>query len=440
MKLFALSGRPYLKNSFFALVVFSFLLVTAFAVNKYPDKLIWSDMEGYYMYLPSVFIYGGFNHEGIKDKDYLKPFPGTDRVFSKYTCGVAILEFPFFIMAHALSKPLYYKPDGHSNIYCYALMIAGAFYLWLGMILLWRVLTAYYPKTVTFFTLLALLAGTNLFYYSFFQSSMSHVYSFFLFSSVIYLTEKITVKNKSGALSKNYRQWYLLALCCGMIVLIRPTNIIFLLYPVYRILNAGLTGSSLKTFFTEYNRYILFSLLLFFIPFIPQLLYWKHVTNHWLIWSYGEEGFMYWKGPKLFRILFDAWNGWLLYSPLMILPIIYLVKERKKNTHNAQIILWVLLISAYIFASWWAWWFGGAFGHRCFIEYYSLLSLPLAGFINEATKSKKLRVPFFILIALMIYYSLGLTFLYKPPWDGPEWTYKSLWLQIEKLIPFYESH
>ena len=65
-------------------------------------------MEGYYVYLPATFIYGGFTKEAVRDTNYIRPWPGTDKIYTKYTSGVAVLEAPFFALAHLLSSPLGY--------------------------------------------------------------------------------------------------------------------------------------------------------------------------------------------------------------------------------------------------------------------------------------------------------------------------------------------
>ncbi len=167
---------------------------------------------------------------------------------------------------------------------------------------------------------------------------------------------------------------------------------------------------------------------------IPQLIYWKSVTDHWIMWSYGDETFKYWKEPKLFRVLFDAWNGWLLYSPIAIIPLVGLVLGRHSNRHSERIIMLILALATYLFASWWAWWFGGAFGHRCYVEYYALLAMPFAAVAERAFKFTWSKVVFIALCLLLIYYNLGLTYHYQAPWDGPNWTYDSVWNEIKRLF------
>jgi len=86
-----------MKYLFIALVLGSIFI--SYKANKYPSKLFWSDMEGYYIYLPATFIYGGFDQVKVADKEYLKPFSETNpKIYTKYTCGVALMEAPFFCL------------------------------------------------------------------------------------------------------------------------------------------------------------------------------------------------------------------------------------------------------------------------------------------------------------------------------------------------------
>ena len=63
--------------------------------NKRLAGVIWSDAEGYYLYLPAVFIYGGFEGIPYRTTVQFSNYPGTEKVFTKYTCGVAMLEMVY---------------------------------------------------------------------------------------------------------------------------------------------------------------------------------------------------------------------------------------------------------------------------------------------------------------------------------------------------------
>jgi len=409
---------------FFLLCFFGYL---SFDAIERPQNVIWSDAEGYYVYLPSTFIYNGFDKAAVRDTNYLRVWPGTDQIYIKYTCGVAILESPFFLTAHLLSRPFGYASDGHSLIYCYALMLAGIFYLLAGMCLLWHSIRAYYSPWAAGAALAGLLFGTNLYYYSFFQPSMSHVYSFFLFAALVWSTDKLLQGEK-----KNQRWHYLLfGFIASLMVLVRPTSVLVLLYPLYR---WSKRTPDKQAFLKSHAGLVIMAAVIAMLVWVPQLMYWKSVTGQWLMWSYGDETFKYWKEPKLFRVLFDAWNGWLLYSPIAFIPLLGLVLGRHTNQHSEPILMFTLAAATYLFASWWAWWFGGAFGHRCYVEYYALLAIPFAAVAERAFRKKWSTALFVLICILLIYYNLGLTYNYRAPWDGENWTYDSVWNEIKRLF------
>lgn len=382
-------------------------------------------MEGYYVYLPATVIYGGFKQEAVRDTNYIRAWPGTTKIYTKYTCGVAMLEAPFFAVAHLLSKPLGFPSDGHSLIYCYLLMLSAIFYMLAGMYLLWRSIQPYYSNQAALIALAGLFFGTNMYYYTFFQPSMSHIYSFFLFSALVFLTEKVFQAERVR------RDFLLFGLVAGLMVLVRPTSVIVLLYPLYRWSKQTADRSA---YLWDNKVNIALMVMAGILIWLPQIVYWKSVTDHWFMWSYGDESFKYWKEPKLFRVLFDAWNGWLLYSPIAIIPLVGLFAGRHSNRHSERIIMVIIAMATYLFASWWAWWFGGAFGHRCYVEYYALLAIPFAGVAEWAFRNIWTKMAFISLVLVLVYYNLGLTYHYQAPWDGADWTYESVWKEIKRLF------
>lgn len=423
-----LKSKPLLYATAFFLIVYAGFQIARDA-NEYPKNLIWSDMEGYYVYLPATFIYGGFENVAVRDTGYLRRWENSGKIYTKYTCGVALMQTPFFLGAHALSAPLGYPSDGHSEIYPLALLLGAVVYMLLGMWLLYLSLRRYFSLWASVLTLAALLLGTNLYYYSFFQSAMSHVYSFFLFAALVCLTERLLEGLQSTR--RQWTTWALLGLVAGLIVLVRPTGIIVLLYPLYRCWKAL---PAKMPYLRAQAGPVLLAGLMFVLPWIPQFLYWKYMSGDWVMWSYKDESFKYWKEPKLFRVLFDAWNGWLLYSPIAIIPLAALLLGRHSNRFGERGLLLIFAIATYLFASWWAWWFGGAFGHRSYVEYYALLAIPFALVAEKALRRWYTALPFVALCALLCYYSLGLTYNYRAPWDGADWTYERVWQEVDKLF------
>ena len=405
-------------------VLFAALSLYSCSFNKERiGGIIYSDMEGYYVYLPGVFIYPGFKDIPVKTKEHFTVDSNTHKLFTKYTYGVALLESPFFFMAHAGQLIFDTKAaNGYADVYSGSVIVAGCFYCLLGLFLLFYTLKQKFSSSISILTLIAVFGGSNLYYYTICQPDMSHVYSFFLFSLFVYLTPRILN-------SSNLKLWIAYGFVFGLIILIRPTNSILLLYPLLYGCYSPSAFMARVIFFL--NRYKLILVAAFFtlIVFIPQLLYWKYLFGSFFYYSYRQEGFDYWKNPKIWKVLFDVQNGWLLYSPLMILAVLGVFINLKKRAAEALPTIIILCIATYLFASWWLWFFGGAFGHRCFVEFYAFLSFGLAGFLSISSRNRYFGLFTGLIICLCIYYNLRLTAVYDGSWEGASWTWdKFTWL------------
>lgn len=380
--------------------------------------LTWSDCEGYYVYLPAVFI--------LKDVHKIEPGSMWPMKNEKgemvliYTCGVAIFEAPFFWVARLYAKMRLWDADAYFRApYCWSVAYTGYLVCFLGLFFLRKALLRHYSEWTVFFTLLTVYAGTNLFHYGTKELGMAHVYSFFLFSFLVWQVPRFYEK-------PNWKNAALLGGALGWIVLIRPTNSVSLLYALlYDIYTWQALRARLQWWKGQWRNAAVASFT-GFLFFVPQLLYWHEMTGKWMYYSYGEFTFKYWARPKIAAVLFDSQNGLFVYSPAVLLMMAGLVAGWRQKKHQAPVVTLIFVISTYLFASWWAWWFGGAFGHRSYIELYALLALPLGGLLQSvlAWRSPWLKGIFFALLAFLIYYSVRLSYLYfiiGQPWDGPDW-------------------
>jgi hypothetical protein len=211
-----------------------------------------------------------------------------------------------------------------------------------------------------------------------------------------------------------------MAVSLAIIVLIRPTNAIVAMAPLF-------VGSSISGEF-HFWRYKWKQLLLFIpvmaLVFLPQMLYWHHTTGNYLWYSYGEEGFSNWSSPKMLSVLFSHQNGLFLYTPLMVFIAWGMLLQLQQKAVGRWLNPVILLIATYVFASWWAWWFGGAFGHRCYVEYYSIMTLPLGFVLVKLSNSDKWfqRIEIGVLVAI-VFLNIRLTQVYGGMWDGPDWEF-----------------
>ncbi len=425
------------KGIHYLVFILSFLCVMMIAFDRIkgnPRAVIWSDCEGYYSYLPGLFIL----------KDFHKLPPGSMLFYSndkgefvnKYSCGVAYFELPFFGMGYLISKWKGGDPsDYFSPIYSKAIAFGGILFAFLGILFLYKSLIRGEMKSenVAFWSILSVFLGTNLFHYTTKEMGMSHVYSFFLFAALLFYVPKYL--KRSHLINS-----VVMGGIMGWILLIRPTNVVvFLLVLLYNVYTLSSFSERIKFFIKNY-RSVLIIMLVAMIMLIPQLLYWKEMTGHWIYYSYMEEGFKYWNKPKIMAVLFDVQNGLLLYSPLVALMLFGIVYGLKIKKYHCPAMLLIFALATYIFASWWAWWFGGAFGHRGYVEYYAILAIPLAGLIDKIFSSPKrfVRLSFQCLLILLMIYSVRLSYLYTSiggPWDGPDWRWN--WDKYEWIMSHF---
>lgn len=423
--------RWFLRNWFIVL-----LLVAGLRVSMTPGRfikgMIWSDAEGYYLYLPALFINGGFEDLEVRTEVQFPMYEGTNKRFTKYTYGVALMELPFFLLAHLIASMLG-QADGYSYPYIIGLQLSGICYGMLGLFLMKKILERHFDTVVVMLTVIGFFLGTNLYHYILQHPSMSHVYSFFLFGLFVWLTPRFYQ-------SPSWRLFGIMGLLLGLIVLVRPTNIVIGLYLLlYGVRSTEAFGERLRFMWRHFGQLML-AVFSSALVFLPQLAYWKYISGDWLIYSYGDEGFN-WLNPRFDMVLFNIKNGWLLFSPMAGLAVIGGFLGSWHNRYNIAPITLIWLITLYITASWWCWWFGGAFGHRNFVEYYMVLAIPYAWLFSKVFESSWLALKAFwvVLWAVLLYYNYTLAVYYH----GPHYDWDSWQLVVDYMLRFKfwgESH
>ncbi len=389
--------------------------------NSY-HGVIWSDAAGYYVYNPVWFIYGN-NAAAFPDSIEARTGNGfqldavKNKVITKYPSGVALMQAPFFLLSHALAKPLGYEADGFSRIYAFGLFFAGILYCCLGLFFISKFLSRYFSDLISIGAPLLFLAGTNLYYYSIDAPGMSHVYSFFLFSVIIYLSPKITKES-------TFKYFFIFFLALFLAVLARPTNAFIALFPVFFHLDHKKQILERIRFFVSQKKVLLIGLPVSLLVFIPQFLYWKSISGNFLFYSYQKEGFDFWSAPKLLEVWFSANNGLFPYTPLIALSLLGVLLMIKNKRISGYFYAVLFLLISYVFASWWNWWFGCSFGARSFVEYYALLTIPFA-YSLKVTESRAGKIVLGILIIFCVYLNLDMEYYYDGCFYGDTWDFNA---------------
>ena len=369
---------------------------------EYP---IWSDAAAYFVYLPATFIY---NYDGSKMPENISAMTGdgfsieNDNIVTKVAMGVAILQAPFYAISYIISDIFNINDDGFGKVYIYGLGIGAAFYFTLGLLFLYLFLKRRYPKSVSFITLLLIIFGTNLYYYTYEKFLYSHLYSFFIFSTSLYIIDKLINTNFKKAI-----YIALFGIILSLAFLVRYTNPIFI---VLMLLFLDIDSwqalkQRLKSIFNF--KFISFTAISFIIILIPQMFYWHYLTGNFLYYSYGNEGFN-WLEPKFLEFFFSPNNGAFIYTPLYIIILIYAIIMSIKQEKNGLFIFCIFVIASYIFASWWSWSYGCSLGKRPFVELTPIFGICIASLVDKIIQFKKPIIS--IILSLILLFSTLFSF------------------------------
>jgi hypothetical protein len=404
------------------------LFLTSKAQKGEYHNIITDDAQGYYEYLPYLFI----EHD-ITGINYGYQLENGNRL-DKYPCGVAMLESPFFYSFHLIEKWKGRKQPIRGNFYGLCVAIAASFYLALGILFLFHYLIKYFKLLIAALSILLVYAGTNLFYYSAYSPGMSHVFSFFCFSGFLFFIDRMFQR-------PFLKDIIAAALLFGLAVVIRPTNIIigilYLLYSVY-----GWNDFKARFVFFKNHRYILpVTLLCCLVVMFPQLWYWHEVTGNWITYSYGvnNESFIYLKTPKIDAVLFGLKAGWITYTPLCLIFFAGLILSGFKRKFHFLAISIIFFSILYLCASWWSYEFLCAFGYRSFVEYWPLFIIPVAAVINTiaGNGNKKGIIVTLILSFILILLNIKMSYRYSywaSCFDG--WTWVKYWHEVTRILLF----
>ncbi|MDX2001669.1 MAG: hypothetical protein SFW35_04525 [Chitinophagales bacterium] len=287
---------------------------------------------------------------------------------------MALLYLPFFLIAYIAE---YFRGDlhgGFSEEYVKWIVLGAGLYASIGLLLLRWLLDRFFNPIVSGLTLLAIFLGTNLLFYTFSSPSMPHVYGFTLLLLWLYCyikwLERPTISST-----------IIIGLLSGIIALVRPTNVFILVFiPLWGLSTENGILHQIGLLFSRRWKLLLMGMC-FFIPWIPQFIYWHYQAGNWLFFSYQHERF-FWDDPEIINGLFSYKKGWLLYTPVMVLAWLGLPLLNRYVKAARWAVPALLFLSLYVLMCWWSWWYGGSYGNRAFIDLYGLLALPLAASIQ----------------------------------------------------------
>ncbi len=359
------------------------------------------DALGYYMYLPSAFIYNDF-----KNIDWIEKIDSTYHVTggklyqaiylenqkgytNKYLCGVAIMQLPFFLLAHSTSGLMGYPADGFSAPYQYAILFAAIFWALIGFYYLRKILQLYFDELTTASTMLFIALTSNLVQYVSVDGGMSHAFIFPLYAIVIWLTIKWHQSAKAYYATA-------IGLVIGLATISRPTEIIMLFIPLLWNTQSKLAANEKWNLIKTNYSHLLYAAIGVAVGVLPQLLYWKYTTGSF-VFDVGSKWFFL---NPWFRVLVGTEIGWFIYTPvalLMVLGFFYM-----RNMPFRKSVLVFCLLNIWIIISWSDWKYGATYSARALTQSYPVFALALASFIAYLLKSKRNYLIAFMFVMLLV--------------------------------------
>jgi hypothetical protein len=354
-----------------------------------PIGAITWDVYGYYLYLPSTFIY---NDPGLEERDwidstakmyspspYLYQFgPALDnKQVNTYPMGLAGVYAPGFFIAHAWAKLFSYPADGFSPPYQWSLVLTALFYASLGVFLLRIILLKFFSDKLSALLLLIGVCGTNFFFHAGLDGTMPHNFMFVFNCLILLLTMRWheTFKLKYAILLGFFLGWATIS---------RPTELIWILVPLlWGIHSIGTFLNKCRILVKHFLQVMAFALTLV-LTGLPQLLYWKWTTGSWFSYNHAESFSFY--HPYTQDFLFSYKKGWLIYTPVMVFALFGFsnLYRFRRDLFGAFFVFTV--VNIYVLSSWDCWWYAASFSQRPMVESYPMLMIPMGFFVLAVSR------------------------------------------------------
>jgi hypothetical protein len=341
------------------------------------DPPIRSDGYNYYLYAASWVVYHDVSLEAVAtdwnggaypDFAGMIRWPGTSHWVNRIPIGVSILMVPFVVAAHLLSKWSNFPADAYSFYYQHAAGLAGLSYFVTGLWILRRMLRRHFSSAVTLASIVVLTFGTDLFHYGVNESTFSHAFSFALVAALVALADLwwAPQANSNPAVS------IAIGVVAGLIVLVRHTNaLLLLIVPLWQMRRVGELWTR--------RRDLLTIAAVGTIVLTPQLAYDRWAAGSWVVNAYARHGVHFaFASPHLTGALFSPARGLFFWAPSLLCAVagLFLARGWAADVRPGAGI--VLVLNAWLIASWSEWQYGAAFGHRAFIDSFPIVAILLA--------------------------------------------------------------
>lgn len=363
-------------------------------VHHEPDRTLTWDVFGYYLYLPSLFIYQDLGmekeevYEGLMDEYepsstfyQVTENEEGDKVM-RYPLGWALLYAPFFFLGHSIALLTSFQADGLSPPYQYAIGYGSLLFSLGGLFAFRSFLLRFFDDRISSLLLVLVALGTNFLHMTSKESALTHNHLFALFALFCICTLQWHRRPSS-------RTAFGIGLIGGLMIISRPSTILVFLVPLLWDVSSWRSFvEKLRALFAERAHHLWLLILGTALPGLLQMIYWKLYAGSFIFYSYQDPsvGFDL-LSPYTFEFLFSFRKGWFIYTPLaalFLLGFFFYPKRDPKWKGCLAPILVYFIAHLYLTSSWTCWWYAGAdYSQRAMLETYVLLALPMGWLLER---------------------------------------------------------
>lgn len=295
--------------------------------------------------------------------------------------GVPLLETPFFIAGELLAHLMrlagsFHIPNGMTFPYLFMVSLASPLFGWGALLLMYLLGREFFPRGISLTATAAYFLSSPLIFFVLCWNGWPHPFNtFFIALFLLY--------GKRTAGRKQIRDWIALGAIGGILCLIRPTNAILAIFPVYE-LASGFTKKAKERFSAVTGAGA--GLLAAAVVFSPQLSIWKATGGSLLGGPYQEIGdYFDWLHPNFYGTLFaTAQHGLFAWTPLLLPAALGLGLFVKKDRRFGWLAIILCSAHTYLYSCWSVWWTGIGFSNRFFVELSPFFILGFAALIEKA--------------------------------------------------------
>jgi hypothetical protein len=362
------------------------------------------DFENEYQY----FYDTGVAHDPLFHETFLERVNANGRRENFAPVGTAVLWAPFYLGGHLVALATGAPADGFSRPYIAAVTYGSALYGLLAVVLTLAIVRRVMPAGIL--PSLAVWLGTPLLFYMYVAPGFSHACSAFGVSLFIWTWLRVRAHwTVTGSV--------LLGLAGAVMGMVREQDLLFVAGPAWDFARTFLLRRRAASPAPGPGWWAAGAgTVALIVGYLPQALAYQALN--------GRPGptevlsrKMTWWSPHFVSVLFSPEHGFFFWTPLAAVAVIGLVWLAAGRLRGLPadarwigiLALVMFALQVYITGAVESWTVAGAYGQRRFVAVTPILVLGLAALIHHAaSKPRPLRVVLGVLLALCVWWNLGL--------------------------------